>query len=138
MTRQKHSSSQVRAVMVVVIILGAMAAVAVRVGLGPDRAPTPGPDIPWWFLVAAFAITEVWVLHVQVRREAQTMSLSEIPLVLGLLFAAPGIVIIGRLLGPLAATGIKPDCLQKLSSNGVNLPASFFQLALRGRACSSR
>ena len=30
------------------------------------------------------------------------MSLSEIPFVLGLLFAAPGVVIIGRLLGPLA------------------------------------
>ncbi len=33
-----------------------------------------------------------------------------------------------RLLGPLAATGIKPDCLDKLAANGVNLPASFFQI----------
>jgi hypothetical protein len=33
-----------------------------------------------------------------------------------------------RLLGPLTATGIKPECIDKLSSNGVNLPASFFQV----------
>jgi pilus assembly protein CpaF len=33
-----------------------------------------------------------------------------------------------RLLGPLLCTGIKPQFLDKLSSNGVNLPAAFFQL----------
>ena len=32
-----------------------------------------------------------------------------------------------RLLGPLTPTGIKPDCLDKLASNGVNLPTTFFQ-----------
>jgi pilus assembly protein CpaF len=33
-----------------------------------------------------------------------------------------------RLLGPLLCTGIKPQFLDKLSSNGVNLPSAFFQL----------
>ena len=33
-----------------------------------------------------------------------------------------------RLLGPLVSTGIKPQFLNKLSSNGVKLPAQFFQL----------
>jgi pilus assembly protein CpaF len=33
-----------------------------------------------------------------------------------------------RLLGPLLCTGIKPQFLHKLSSNGVSLPAQFFQL----------
>ena len=33
-----------------------------------------------------------------------------------------------RLLGPLLSTGIKPQFLHKLSSNGVKLPAQFFQL----------
>ncbi len=33
-----------------------------------------------------------------------------------------------RLLGPLLCTGIKPQFLNKLSSNGVALPAQFFQL----------
>jgi pilus assembly protein CpaF len=33
-----------------------------------------------------------------------------------------------RLLGPLLCTGIKPQFLDKLASNGVNLPNAFFQL----------
>ena len=33
-----------------------------------------------------------------------------------------------RLLGPLLSTGIKPQFLHKLSSNGVKLPTQFFQL----------
>jgi pilus assembly protein CpaF len=33
-----------------------------------------------------------------------------------------------RLLGPLLCSGIKPQFLNKLSSNGVNLPTQFFQL----------
>ncbi len=32
-----------------------------------------------------------------------------------------------RLLGPLSCTGIKPHCLAKITSNGVNLPPQFFQ-----------
>ncbi len=33
----------------------------------------------------------------------------------------------GRLLGPLACTGLKPHFLEKMAANGVALPASFFQ-----------
>jgi pilus assembly protein CpaF len=33
-----------------------------------------------------------------------------------------------RLMGPLLCTGIKPQFLNKLSGNGVSLPAAFFQL----------
>src|SRR4051794_33115806 len=36
-----------------------------------------------------FGVTEAVVLHVQLRRETQAISLSEIPLVIGLLYAAP-------------------------------------------------
>jgi pilus assembly protein CpaF len=32
-----------------------------------------------------------------------------------------------RLLGPLTCTGIKPHFLDKMASNGVNLPPNFFQ-----------
>ena len=45
--------------------------------------------LPWWAMALAFAATDVFVLNVQARRETQTISLSEIPLVLGLYFAAP-------------------------------------------------
>ena len=99
---RKHSGSQVRAVSTVVAALAVLAAGALHVALGPDRASTPGLLLPWFVVAAMFAVTEVCVVHVQVRREAQTISLSEIPLVLALLFAAPGVVVVGRLLGPLA------------------------------------
>jgi diguanylate cyclase (GGDEF)-like protein len=41
-------------------------------------------------------MTESFVLHIQVRREAHTLSLSEIPLVLGLFLASPQDLLIGR------------------------------------------
>jgi|GEM_PF-3856196 len=55
--------------------------------------------LPWPVLLVMFAAVEVVVLHVQVKREARTISMSEIPLVLGMFFAAPVTVIGVRMLG---------------------------------------
>ena len=52
-------------------------------------AYTDGVAVPWWALAAAFAVTEVFVIHAHVRGSAHTLSLSELPLVVGLLLAAP-------------------------------------------------
>ncbi|MFD2092014.1 putative bifunctional diguanylate cyclase/phosphodiesterase [Blastococcus deserti] len=62
----------------------------------------PGPTLPWWALAIAFAATEVNVLHIQHQREARTISLSELPLVLGLFFASPVSLVLGRLVGSVA------------------------------------
>jgi diguanylate cyclase (GGDEF)-like protein len=59
--------------------------------------------LPWWAMALAFAATDMFVLNVQARRETQTISLSEIPLVLGLYFASPIALIAGRALGSAAA-----------------------------------
>jgi hypothetical protein len=41
--------------------------------LDPGRTPTGGsPRIPWLVLAALFGLAEMFVLHVQIRREAQT------------------------------------------------------------------
>jgi diguanylate cyclase (GGDEF)-like protein len=56
---------------------------------------------PWWVMAAGFALTESAVLHVQTRREAQTVSISELPLVVGLFLAEPADLVIGRLVGSL-------------------------------------
>ncbi|MGQ0463850.1 MAG: putative bifunctional diguanylate cyclase/phosphodiesterase [Sporichthyaceae bacterium] len=60
-----------------------------------------GPPVllPWWSLVLMFAAAEAVVLHIQVQREAQTVSLSEIPLVVGLFMAEPVSLLVGRTLG---------------------------------------
>jgi diguanylate cyclase (GGDEF)-like protein len=58
--------------------------------------------LPWWALAIGFAATETWVVHLQVKRESQDVSVSELPLVLGLFFASPLQLLVGRLVGTAA------------------------------------
>ncbi|HET9654523.1 MAG TPA: EAL domain-containing protein [Kineosporiaceae bacterium] len=60
---------------------------------------TPPALLSWWQLAPVFGATAVFVFHVEVDSEAQTFSLSEIPLVLGLLFSRPGDLVVARLMG---------------------------------------
>ena len=48
-----------------------------------------GPHLSWWALALAFYFAEVFVVHLQFRKQAHTLSLTEIGLTLGLLLAAP-------------------------------------------------
>ncbi len=57
------------------------------------------PELPWWVLALVFALAERVVTYAQQKREAQTMSLSEVPLVLGLFLASPHALLVGRLVG---------------------------------------
>ncbi|HEX9697010.1 MAG TPA: ATP-binding protein [Actinomycetota bacterium] len=66
-------------------------------------AYSPQLHIPWWALAAMFAFAEVNVIHVQPRRETQTFSFSEIPIVLGLFFSAPAELVAGQVLGAAVA-----------------------------------
>ena len=68
----------------------------------PDADPVPGgwhSAAVFVFLAVMFGLAEVYVLHVQVKREAQTVALSEFPLVLGLTFAAPTVLVGALVLG---------------------------------------
>ncbi|MDX1447573.1 MAG: EAL domain-containing protein [Acidimicrobiia bacterium] len=60
-------------------------------------------SIPWWALAALFYVAERTVVHFSFNRHAHSFSLSEIPLVLGLFFAAPLAVVTGQALGSLFA-----------------------------------
>src|SRR3954469_11292929 len=57
------------------------------------------PGLPWWGLAFGFAAAETCVQHLQGRREAQTFSLSEIPLVLGMFLASPTELLLGQAIG---------------------------------------
>ena len=74
-------------VLLVVVVLGALAALTLppvlRDGVAPD------PSLPWPLLVVLFAVSELVVLHIEREREAQTVSISEIPIVLGLFLSSP-------------------------------------------------
>jgi diguanylate cyclase (GGDEF)-like protein len=63
----------------------------------------PAPFMTWIVLAVLSAAAERFVVHIQLRREAQAVSLSEIPLVLGLFLATPADFGIGRALGMVAA-----------------------------------
>jgi diguanylate cyclase (GGDEF)-like protein len=90
-----------RATALVVLQTLVLAASAIAVGSpfalqGPLTGAAP---LPWWLLAAGFAATEACVFHVQTKREARTVSISELPLVLGLFFASPLQLLAGRLVG---------------------------------------
>lgn len=62
--------------------------------------------IPWWVLAPAVYLSELTVVHLRFRRDAHSFSMSELPLVAGLFFAAPLDLMIGQLLGNSAALAI--------------------------------
>jgi signal transduction histidine kinase len=56
-------------------------------------------EVPWWALAVLFYLAEVFVVHIQFQRDAHSVSLGEIPLLLGLFFAAPAALVIGQIVG---------------------------------------
>src|SRR4051794_21240769 len=78
--------TQATTVSVLIAPLLVLAAVLAPLHL-TDPAYLPPVQIPWWGVALAFAATETFVLRIQARRETQTISFSEFPLVLGLFFA---------------------------------------------------
>jgi diguanylate cyclase (GGDEF)-like protein len=86
------------------VLIAVMVAGSGLLGLlvGPGVVNTAGDRwLPWWAAGLLFAACEIFVLHVQVRREARTISLSDIPLVLALYFANPTGLVLARVLLPL-------------------------------------
>ena len=85
---------------VVVVAATALAAyVSARSAL--ELGPFSGADtlIPWWALGLAFALAELCAIRLELRRQSHTFTLSGVPLVVGLLAAAPGALLVGRVLG---------------------------------------
>lgn len=84
------------------LLNGALALAAVAVFVSRLTHVGPAGDvgaIPWWLLAAMFAATEVLVVHLRLGREALTISMSEVPLVLGLLSVTPAHLITAQLVG---------------------------------------
>lgn len=83
-----------------------------------DPLPDATFHISWWMLIPLFYIAERTVVHFSFNRHAHSFSLSEIPLVLGLFFAAPWAVVVGQAIGSLAALALhRKQSRQKLFFN---------------------
>jgi len=74
-------------------------------------------SIPWWGLAAGFALVELFVVHIEVRREAHSFSLSDIPLVMGLFFVDPSGFVLAQLVGAALALAVRRQAPVKLVFN---------------------
>ena len=93
--------------------------------LAPSRAPlVDDVALPWWLMMIAFAVTEVFVVHLQVGRTAQTISLAEIPLVVGLFFTDTDQLFVAAVVGPLVAFAFhRRQSAVKLAFNAAHIAA---------------
>ncbi|HVL32642.1 MAG TPA: ATP-binding protein [Actinomycetota bacterium] len=82
-----------------VILVGAAAATLLAT-LGLDTpAYASAPQLSWLVVAGLFLICEIFVINFPFRREALTLSLSEIPLVIGLFFLSPLELVGAQILG---------------------------------------
>jgi diguanylate cyclase (GGDEF)-like protein len=92
---------------------------------GAPAAPVfgRGPALGWYWLALAFYLAEVLVVHLQFRKQAHTLSLTEIGLTLGLLLGAPKALLIGQLVGTLVALVVnrRRSQLRQLAKFAFNL-----------------
>ena len=80
-------------------LLAVAAAVTLIATIGFASPPQPGPTVPWWLLAIGFGVAEVFVIHLRIQRHAHSFALSEIPLVIGFIFATPAAVVLGQAVG---------------------------------------
>jgi diguanylate cyclase (GGDEF)-like protein len=81
------------------------------------------PVLSWYWLALAFYLAEVLVVHLQFRKQAHTLSLTEIGLTLGLMLGAPSSLLIGQLAGTLVALVVnrRRSQLRQLAKFAFNL-----------------
>lgn len=92
---------------------------AIYLGVVQDlpRIATP-LHLPWPLIAAMFVFAEIYVVHLEFRREAHSFSLSELPLVLGLFFLEPGHLVLAQMVGSFLALAIfRRQSLLKLVFN---------------------
>jgi diguanylate cyclase (GGDEF)-like protein len=104
--------------------VGLVAAVLAALATGIWRVPVvhdpagPAALHPEWWVIAAIALaSELAVLHIQVRREAQAVSLGDLALVPALFFASSGATIIGWSAAALLVSLWRRQSLLKLAFN---------------------
>ncbi|MFN8124287.1 MAG: GGDEF domain-containing protein [Thermoleophilia bacterium] len=99
------------------VLLGALTAAIALAGvalfvlvLEPHRAaPWWPPGLPWWTLAPAFLLAEIATVRIEAlgrRRISYTFSFTELPLVIGLLFASPAHLVAGEFAGALVALAL--------------------------------
>jgi diguanylate cyclase (GGDEF)-like protein len=97
---------------------------------GADVAPERAWSLPFLALVVAFGIAEATALHVEIRKESHSLSLSGIPMMFGLLFLSPLSVALAYIAG--AAPAMLLVRKSDLVKTTWNLCLFFAEAALAG------
>jgi diguanylate cyclase (GGDEF)-like protein len=86
----------------IALLVAVLGAAAAGLGLTVVRSlPGPGSalELPWIAWVAAFAVSEVLVVHVQLRRDSHSFSMTDLVFVAGLYLLEPGALITAQVAG---------------------------------------
>ena len=76
----------------------------------------------WWLVAGMYGLAEVLVVHLQFRRDTHSFSLSEIPLVLGLFFLQPTMLLLALVVGSGVTLAFhRRQSVMKLAFNLANL-----------------
>lgn len=76
------------------------------------------PRVAWPLIAIAFAIAEIFTVHIEFRSEAHTFSLNELPLVVGLVFCDPGGVVLARMVGGFIGIAVvRRQAVEKVAFN---------------------
>jgi diguanylate cyclase (GGDEF)-like protein len=111
-----------RSVWLLSAILAAAAFSVYLVGIRGIPALTAPLSLDWWIVAGGFALAEILVVHLQFRRDTHSFSLSEIPLIVGLYFLRPELLLVALLLGTGTALAFhRRQPLVKLAFNLANL-----------------
>ncbi len=90
-----------------VLTFGCLLTVAGAAMLAITPSPVTVPDrtwsLPFFALVIAFGVAEATALHVEVRKESHSLSLSSIPLMIGVLYTSPALLGLAYLVGSIPA-----------------------------------
>ncbi len=83
------------------LLIGAALPAAAGVAALADRIPGPDPPftLPWPVLAVMFLLAELAVVHYQFREDAHSFSMSEVPLVAGLFFMEPILLVLAQATG---------------------------------------
>ncbi|HEY6782437.1 MAG TPA: EAL domain-containing protein [Candidatus Dormibacteraeota bacterium] len=106
--RPTASGGSVAPIWVLNIGMAIAAAVFYVAGIAPLRRPGGVAILSIALLVVGFAVAEWWRVFIHFRQEAQSYSLSEIPLVIGVFVLAgdPGELVLARVLGAAIGLGL--------------------------------
>ncbi|RBY94594.1 hypothetical protein DQ244_04695 [Blastococcus sp. TBT05-19] len=94
-----------RIILLTLVLAGTAVALFVIVVRGLPGAPT-AMTLPWVLWAAAFAVSEIFPVHVQVNRDAHTFSVSDLFMAAGMVLATPGDLVTAQVVGVAAALAL--------------------------------